>query len=83
MENPVGQIHVGTSGWSYGHWKGPFYPEDLPGDRMLEYYAQRFRSVEINSSFYRLPEPQTLQHWYDGTPDDFLFSARQAATSPI
>jgi uncharacterized protein YecE (DUF72 family) len=49
------QIHIGTSGWSCDHWKGPFYPCDLPGTRMLEYYAQRFRSVEINSSFFCPP----------------------------
>ena len=69
-------IHVGTSGWSYDHWKGPFYPGNLPGNRMLEYYAQHFRSVEINCSFYRLPEKKTLQHWYECTPDDFLFTAK-------
>ncbi len=69
-------IHIGTSGWSYDHWKGPFYPGDLPGKRMLEYYAQHFRSVEINGSFYRLPEKKTLQHWYACTPDDFLFTAK-------
>jgi uncharacterized protein YecE (DUF72 family) len=69
-------IRTGTSGWSYAHWKGPFYPSALPSDQMLEYYAQHFRSVEINSSFYRLPEKKTLQHWYDSTPDDFLFTAK-------
>lgn len=69
-------IHIGTSGWSYAHWKGTFYPPRLPAGGMLEYYAQQFRSVEINSVFYRLPEPQQLQHWYDSTPDDFLFSVK-------
>jgi uncharacterized protein YecE (DUF72 family) len=69
-------IHIGTSGWSYDHWKGPFYPAQLPGNRMLDYYAQRLHSVEINSSFYRLPQPQTLQHWYDSTPDDFHFTVK-------
>jgi uncharacterized protein YecE (DUF72 family) len=72
----AGHIHIGTSGWSYDHWKGAFYPEDLPGKRMLEYYAQQFRSVEINSSFYHLPEQQTLQHWYACTPRDFRFTAK-------
>lgn len=76
MKKPLGQIHVGTSGWSYAHWKGPFYPPDLPDAHRLRYYAQHFRSVEINSSFYRLPEPQTLRNWYAGTPDDFLFAAK-------
>ena len=69
-------IHIGTSGWSYAHWKGPFYPNALTTDQMLEYYAQHFRSVEINSSFYRLPEKKTLQHWYECTPNDFLFTAK-------
>jgi uncharacterized protein YecE (DUF72 family) len=70
------KIHIGTSGWSYEHWKGPFYPHDLTGSEMLTFYAQHFRSVEINSSFYRLPEKNTLQHWYENTPDDFLFAAK-------
>jgi uncharacterized protein YecE (DUF72 family) len=70
------QIHIGTSGWSYDHWKGPFYPEHLNNSRMLEYYAQRLRSVEINSTFYRLPELQTLRHWYDSTPQDFRFAVK-------
>ena len=76
MKKQDALIHVGTSGWSYAHWKGPFYPHALPSDQMLEYYAQHFRSVEINSSFYRLPDKKTLQHWYDNTPDDFLFTAK-------
>lgn len=76
MNKPGGQIHIGTSGWSYAHWKGPFYPPDLPDARMLEYYARHFHSVEINSSFYRLPEPRTLRDWYADTPSDFLFTAK-------
>ena len=76
MRKQDGHIHIGTSGWCYDHWKGPFYPENLPGKRMLEYYAQQFRSVEINSSFYHLPEKQTLQHWYECTPRDFRFTAK-------
>lgn len=76
MTRPRGRIQVGTSGWSYDHWKGPFYPEHLPAGKALDYYAQRFGCVEINSSFYRLPEITTLQHWYAGTPDDFVFTAK-------
>ena len=71
-----GRIHIGTSGWSYAHWHGPFYPEDLPAGQQLVFYAQTFGSVEINSSFYRLPEPATVQHWADSTPDDFLFTVK-------
>jgi len=70
------EIHVGTSGWSYDHWRGPFYPEHLPGSRMLDYYAQRLHSVEVNSSFYRLPAQQTLRQWYDNTPADFRFAVK-------
>ena len=76
MKKSHGDIHVGTSGWSYDHWKGPFYPDTLPGNRMLAFYARYFHSVEINSSFYRLPEKKSLQHWYECTPDDFLFAAK-------
>lgn len=68
--------HVGTSGWSYPHWKGPFYPEELPNARFLEYYARQFQSVEINSSFYRLPAEHTLRQWYTAVPDDFIFAAK-------
>jgi uncharacterized protein YecE (DUF72 family) len=76
MSRHGGRIHIGTSGWSYDHWKGPFYPDDLPSGRMLEYYARSFRSTEINSSFYGLPEPETLRRWRDATPGDFLFAAK-------
>ena len=71
-----GGIHVGTSGWSYPHWHGPFYPADLPAGQELEYYAQTFSSVEINSSFYRLPERSTVQHWSASTPGDFVFTVK-------
>jgi uncharacterized protein YecE (DUF72 family) len=70
------QIHVGTSGWSYDHWKGPFYPGHLAGERMLAYYAGHLRTTEINTSFYHLPAKETLKLWYDTTPSDFLFTAK-------
>lgn len=69
-------IHIGTSGWHYDHWKGPFYPEDLPASRFLEHYARRFETAEINNSFYRLPEKKTLAEWHEITPEEFLFSAK-------
>jgi uncharacterized protein YecE (DUF72 family) len=71
-----GRIRIGTSGWSYDHWKGPFYPENLPNADRLEYYAKHFQSVEINNSFYHLPERRTLREWHDTVPDDFLFTAK-------
>ena len=70
------RLHIGTSGWSYDHWKGPFYPEDLPRAGWLEYYASRFRAAEINNSFYKLPSAQTLSEWRDATPREFRFAAK-------
>lgn len=70
------RLYVATSGWYYDHWKGPFYPEDLPKNRFLEYYSERFNTVEINNSFYRLPEESTIAEWRDKTPDDFAFSVK-------
>jgi uncharacterized protein YecE (DUF72 family) len=69
-------IYIGTSGWSYDHWKGPFYPDDLSNDHMLAYYSRHFSSVEINSSFYHLPQKHTLKHWRNTVPKDFLFTAK-------
>ena len=54
------RIRVGTSGYSYKEWKGSFYPEDLPAAKMLEFYAGRFDTVEINNTFYRMPEAKML-----------------------
>src|SRR5262249_48866296 len=48
-------VHIGTSGWHYPHWRGPFYPEKMPGSRMLDFYTQHFDTVELNNTFYRLP----------------------------
>lgn len=69
-------IRIGTSGWSYDHWVGPFYPEGLPSEARLAYYAKRFDSAEINHSFYRLPSERTLRHWRDTVPPGFLFTAK-------
>lgn len=70
------KILIGTSGWSYDHWRGNFYPEELPHEQWLKYYAKHFLSVEINSSFYHLPEKKTLQHWQQTVPDDFIFCVK-------
>lgn len=66
-------LYVGTSGYSYREWKGSFYPADLPAKRMLNYYAQRFRTVEINNSFYRMPSATVLESWAAEVPADFRF----------
>ncbi|MEN8144744.1 MAG: DUF72 domain-containing protein [Gemmatimonadota bacterium] len=67
------QILTGTSGYSYKEWKGPFYPEDLPASKFLEYYATRLPAVEINNTFYRMPRPEVLGKWADQTGTDFRF----------
>jgi uncharacterized protein YecE (DUF72 family) len=66
-------LYVGTSGYSYKEWKGPFYPEDLPDKQMLHFYGERFRSVEINNTFYRMPKPAMLEAWANEVPVDFRF----------
>jgi uncharacterized protein YecE (DUF72 family) len=58
-----GKIHIGTSGWHYQHWRGPFYPEELSDGEMLAYYTGRLQTVEINNTFYQLPEQETLATW--------------------
>jgi uncharacterized protein YecE (DUF72 family) len=69
-------LYVGTSGWQYDHWRGRFYPARLPTARWLEFYADRFATVESNSAFYRLPELRTFQSWARRTPDDFLMAVK-------
>ena len=67
------RLWTGTSGFSYKEWKGSFYPEKLPANRMLEYYSRRLRSVEINNTFYRLPRAEMLEKWASQVPEDFSF----------
>ena len=69
-------IYIGTSGFSYHHWAEKFYPKGIKQSDWLTYYAKYFQSVEINSSFYRLPNENVLKSWYDKTPDDFIFSVK-------
>ena len=66
-------LYVGTSGYSYKEWKGTFYPEDLPDKRMLRFYGERFHSVEINNTFYRMPKASVLEGWAEEVPADFRF----------
>jgi uncharacterized protein YecE (DUF72 family) len=67
------RFFVGTSGYSYKEWKGSFYPEKLPQKEMLSYYAQRFSTVEINNTFYRMPKASVLESWAEQVPDGFRF----------
>jgi len=72
----LGNVHIGTSGWHYEHWAGPFYPEDVPRKDYLTYYSQHFHTVEINNSFYQLPTAKTLASWYKAVPEGFRFAVK-------
>jgi uncharacterized protein YecE (DUF72 family) len=69
-------IRIGTSGWHYTHWRGPFYPPDLRAADMLAWYLKRFDTVEINNSFYRLPTRETFAAWRRATPAQFCFAVK-------
>ena len=69
-------VLIGTSGWQYRHWRGPFYPPDLPQRRWLEHYAGCFDTVEVNNAFYRLPEIHTFAEWASRTPAGFFVAVK-------
>ena len=70
------QLYVGTSGYSYKEWKGSFYPEKIPAAQMLSYYASRLPAVELNNTFYRLPQRGMVESWKAQVPEDFRFSVK-------
>jgi uncharacterized protein YecE (DUF72 family) len=70
------KLFVGTSGYSYKEWKGSFYPEKIPAKDMLSYYASRLKAVEINNTFYRLPQKSVVEGWRDQVTSDFKFSVK-------
>lgn len=76
MSIRIGTARIGTSGWSYDHWTGLFYPEHLPARERLGFYAQHFTTVEIDSTFYRMPSKDTVRHWAQTVGDTFRFSAK-------
>lgn len=67
---------IGTSGWNYKHWRSVFYPAGVSQKRWLGYYAERFDTVEINGSFYRVPTEPAVQEWNRQAPPEFLFAAK-------
>jgi uncharacterized protein YecE (DUF72 family) len=69
-------LSVGTSGFSYKEWLGPFYPEKLPPSEMLRFYAERFTTVEINNTFYRMPAESMLAQWTQQVPERFTFTLK-------
>lgn len=70
------EIHVGTCGWHYAHWRGRFYPDRLPASQWLAWYAQRLPAVEINATFYRVPQPDTFAAWRRAVPPGFRFALK-------
>src|SRR5512143_2151187 len=72
----VGRILVGTSGWQYDHWRGVLYPEGLPQRSWLARYAERFATVELNATFYRLATPAACERWRQATPAGFAFAVK-------
>lgn len=67
---------IGTSGWMYDHWNERFYPQDLEGEEKLAFYGEHFSTVEINNTFYQLPEAETFRTWGQQSPQDFTFSIK-------
>ena len=72
----MGQVYIGTSGWSYKSWAKAFYPEDVPKNRHFEFYATQFPTVEINNTFYRLPTRAAVKAWRDKAPPGFVYAIK-------
>jgi uncharacterized protein YecE (DUF72 family) len=70
------EIRIGTSGYHYQYWKGPFYPAKTSASKMLEFYTRHFDTVELNNSFYRLPTESAFDDWRNSTPPNFLFAVK-------
>ncbi len=73
-----GELRIGTSGYQYDHWRGVFYPIEVPKKRWLEHYAREFDTVEINSTFYRLPTRETFAAWRRQTPPGFRYAVKMS-----
>ncbi len=73
---PVATIRIGTSGWHYRHWVGPVYPDGTPSPDFFALYARRFDTVELNATFYRLPNPETVDEWRAAAPAGFAFACK-------
>jgi uncharacterized protein YecE (DUF72 family) len=73
---PLRPVRVGCSGWNYAHWREVVYPKGLPPARWLEHYATLFDTVEVNSTFYRLPKRESVARWVEQTPAGFVFTVK-------
>ncbi|MFZ0320485.1 MAG: DUF72 domain-containing protein [Candidatus Sulfotelmatobacter sp.] len=70
------EIRIGTSGYHYRHWRGPFYPAGTSSSKMLDFYVRYFDTVELNNTFYRLPTESAFDDWRSSTPKNFIFSVK-------
>ena len=78
MPKKRGRLLVGTSGWTYDDWWGPFYPQELSKRKSLEFYCEHFDTVEVNSTYYHTPKETTCEGWRNRTPDGFAFTLKMA-----
>jgi uncharacterized protein YecE (DUF72 family) len=76
MAREQAKLHVGTSGYQYDEWRGRFYPEELPKSAWFAHYAEHFDTVELNATFYRLPEATTFERWRDAAPQGFCYALK-------
>ena len=74
LRNSEPELRIGTSGWHYRDWWGPFYPETLKKKEALRYFSSQFTTAELNAPFYRTPTLAAVRGWFDSTPDDFRFA---------
>lgn len=71
-----GTIRIGIGGWTYGPWRGSFFPDDLPQRRELEFASRRLTTIEVNGTFYRTQKPETFRNWHDETPEGFVLALK-------
>ena len=76
MSESKTSIRIGTSGWYYNHWHGLFYPETIAKHKWFDFYTKSFDTVEINSSFYRMPKPENVKKWYKSSPENFIYAVK-------
>src|SRR2546423_14156212 len=81
-QSSLAGVHVGTSGWSYPSWKPDFYPAGTDAKEFLSFYAQRFSTVELNTTGYRLPAEEQFRRWAGQTPAGFRFAPQLAGNPP-
>ncbi len=76
MAKKPGRIFIGTSGWNYKHWRGVFYPRELPAKEWFDYYRKKFDTVEVNNTFYNLPASSVFKNWRKQAPPDFIYAVK-------